>query len=171
MSPQTNPYMRFMSISAKPYYRYFKNIKQEVINVTNDWITGNNNIYPHTGSIWGIPIDAAIHRFNLLGVDLSLIYNIPHPTTQLGTREVYYIREERIEVPRNSIISFLHEYRHHMQKYDKQHYHDKEVDARGWSISLFAQAMPDAFDRAWREGRIWYLPPYSSNWRQEVGLT
>lgn len=149
-----------MSLTAKPYYSYFKNIKRSVVTMLPQFTTG----------LWSISNTDAFNRFNSLSTSLSVQYGIPVPSVQKGSREVYYVVQERIELPRISIISFLHEYRHHMQKYEKQHYLDKEDDARGWSISLFAQALPDIFDKAWKNGRIWYLPQYSPNWRQEVGL-
>lgn len=150
-----------MSLPAKPYYRYFKNIKQEVISSVAELSLG----------LWRLDQIAALDRLNTIGLRLSAIYHIPTILSlELGTREVYYYTG-RIELPKISLISFLHEYRHHMQiAGNKQHYRDKEDDARGWSISLFAQALPDMFDRAWQNGRIWYLPPYSANWRQEVDI-
>jgi hypothetical protein len=72
-------------------------------------------------------------------------------------REVYYPSEETIGLPKGSLVSFLHEFRHHMQKHRLQANPDIEEDARGWSISMFAEAEPDYFRAAWEDGRIMFM--------------
>ncbi len=94
--------------------------------------------------------------------EVSGVYAIATPSLIVATYEHYLIPAERIGLPKASLVSALHEYRHHMQKYRMGHYPDVEVDARAWSISAFYNALPEAFDKAWKEGRIWYLTPYSS---------
>lgn len=91
---------------------------------------------------------------------ISSVYGFPTPSLIEDTYEYYFISGERIGLPKVSLVSSLHEYRHHMQKKGRLRFSDVEVDARGWSISAFHYALPEDFDSAWRKGRIWYLPPY-----------
>lgn len=91
---------------------------------------------------------------------ISSVYGFPTPSLIEDTYEYYFIPLERIGLPKVSLVSCLHEYRHHMQKKGRKRFEDVEVDARGWSISAFHYALPEDFDSAWRRGRIWYLPPY-----------
>lgn len=92
---------------------------------------------------------------------ISSVYSFPIPSLIEDTYEYYFIPMERIGLPKVSLVSSLHEYRHHMQKYGRLRFQDIEIDARGWSISAFHYALPEDFDSAWRRGLIWYLPPYS----------
>jgi len=157
---------------SKKYYRFFRNLNEEAVDLIAAITEGNTASGAATVNIWKIENFEALLILRRTAEDLSEFYNIPPPAggVHFGSRECYWVVEERIEIPKISIISFLHEYRHHMQKYGKIHYRDKEDDARGWSISMFAYANPEKFDKAWRNNRIWYLPAYNPNWRQEVGL-
>ena len=91
---------------------------------------------------------------------ISSVYGFPVPTLYSNTHEVYWVGPETIYLPKVSLVSSLHEYRHHMQKYGRKRFEDIEVDARGWSISAFHYALPEEFDNAWKKGLIWFLPPY-----------
>jgi len=99
-----------------------------------------------------------------LMVELNRIYNLPIlPKLRRGSYEVYRqgVNPPIIELPKPSLVSFLHEFRHHMQIAGRrQRYPNREVDARAWSISAFHLALPEEFDNAWRKGLIWYMPPY-----------
>ena len=93
---------------------------------------------------------------------ISSVYGFPTPTLRSDTYECYWSGPETIYLPKVSLVSALHEYRHHMQKHGRLRFSDVEVDARGWSISAFHYALPEDFDSAWRRGLIWFLPPYGS---------
>jgi hypothetical protein len=95
-----------------------------------------------------------------LADNLASVYEMPAPSVEYNDREVYNHISETIGIPRPSLVSFLHEFRHHMQKYGRQANPDIEHDARGWSISMFATAEPEYFDRAWKAGRIMFMPAY-----------
>jgi len=110
--------------------------------------------------VWRSSREVGFNILRLMFAEISEVYNIPKPTLIVDTYEYYNIPSETIGLPRVSLVSALHEFRHHMQKYGMQHYRDIEVDARAWSISAFKLALPEDFERAWRAGRIWYLPPY-----------
>ncbi|GAH30908.1 unnamed protein product [marine sediment metagenome] len=91
---------------------------------------------------------------------ISSVYGFPTPSLIEDTYEYYFISGERIGLPKVSLVSSLHEYRHHMQKHGRLRFGDVEVDARGWSISAFHYALPEDFDSSWSRGLIWYLPPH-----------
>jgi len=91
---------------------------------------------------------------------ISSVYGFPTPSLIEDSYEYYFISGERIGLPKVSLVSSLHEYRHHMQKHGRLRFEDVEVDARAWSISAFNLALPEDFDSAWKRGLIWYLPPY-----------
>jgi len=110
--------------------------------------------------LWRVPEREGFEILRQLFRELSEIYNIPTPRLVKARYEHYHIPSETIGLPKVSLVSALHEFRHHMQKYGYQHYSDVEVDARAWSISAFYLALPEDFDRAWRRGRIWFMPRY-----------
>ena len=113
--------------------------------------------------LWSVTRQDETAGFDLLRKlcsQLSECYNLPIPSLKKGSYECYWIPGEHIELPKVSLVSFLHEYRHHMQKYNMQHYPDKEVDARAWSISCFYRTLPEDFDKAWREHKIWFMSPH-----------
>ena len=133
----------------------FTNIKQCALTAVTNIVS--------VDKLWSVARQNEEDGFELLrklGAQLSECYNIPNPKLKKGSYECYWIAAERIELPKVSLVSYLHEYQHHRQKYGAQHYEDHEVDARAWSISCFNYALPQEFDKAWREGKIWYLPPY-----------
>lgn len=92
-----------------------------------------------------------------LASQLADVYDVPKPEVKHDDREVYYRNSETIGLPNASLVSFLHEFRHHMQKHGRQANDDIEEDARGWSISMFAEAEPDYFQQAWEDGRIMFM--------------
>lgn len=91
---------------------------------------------------------------------ISSVYRFSTPSLIENTYEYYFVAGERIGLPKVSLVSSLHEYRHHMQKKGRLRFRDVEVDARAWSISAFHYSLPEDFDSAWRRGRVWYLPPH-----------
>ncbi|MBA7663267.1 hypothetical protein ES703_71306 [subsurface metagenome] len=110
--------------------------------------------------LWRVDQEEGFNLLRGMFGGLSGVYSITTPTLIEASYEHYLVPAQRIGLPRASLVSALHEYRHHMQKFNLGHYPDIEVDARAWSISAFYTALPTAFDKAWKEGRIWYLPPY-----------
>jgi hypothetical protein len=109
--------------------------------------------------------DEQLRLLGGLAADLAGVYGLTVPEVRWDSREVYYpagLVSERpvIGLPRASVVSLLHEFRHHMQRAGRQANPDAEEDARGWSISMFAEARPRAFDKAWRGGRVWFMPEH-----------
>lgn len=113
--------------------------------------------------LWRVSKEEGFDLIREMYEKISSVYGFPTPALVEDSREVYWVTPERIGLPKVSLVSSLHEYRHHMQKHQKQHYSDIEVDARGWSISAFHYALPEDFDSAWRRGLIWFLPQYGSD--------
>ena len=110
--------------------------------------------------VWRVPEQEGFRILREMFEEISAVYGIPTPSLVKSNYEHYLIPAERIGLPKVSLVSALHEFRHHMQKYGFQHYDDVEVDARGWSISAFRLALPEDFEKAWKRGRIWFMPPY-----------
>lgn len=110
--------------------------------------------------LWRVDKEEGFNLIREMFEKVSSVYGFSTPSLIEDTYEYYFISGERIGLPRVSLVSSLHEYRHHMQKKGRLRFSDVEVDARGWSISAFNYALPEDFDSAWRRGLIWYLPPY-----------
>lgn len=128
-----------------------------------DISSGTLEVIRHTVTergLWRVGKEEGFNLIREMYGKISSVYGFPVPTLTESTYEVYWVSPERIGLPKVSLVSSLHEYRHHMQKKGRQRFDDVEVDARGWSISAFNYSLPEDFDSAWRRGLIWYLPPY-----------
>jgi len=99
-----------------------------------------------------------------LNSTLSDIYKIERPEVRfvpeieglLWLVAPRYNRQKMHILLRNtSIVSFLHEYKHHMQ--EARHKPNNETVARGWSLSLFKQALPKLFEKSAKEGKISFV--------------
>jgi len=104
--------------------------------------------------LWRVGKEEGFELLREMFQRISESYEIPTPSLIEASYEHYLVPADRIGLPRVSLVSALHEYRHHMQKYSKQHYPDIEVDARAWSISAFHGAMPEAFESSWNAGKF-----------------
>lgn len=107
--------------------------------------------------------------------DVSRIYSIPVPTLVIGSEcgsGLYNRLTQTIELPKHSVVSLLHEFRHHMQaqgltrvRLDQTLYErftgesPVEHDARGWSLSLFYKVKPRLFEKSVRSGKIFFVEP------------
>lgn len=119
-------------------------------------------VYVKEKGLWRVSEEEGFSLLREMVAELSGVYGIPIPSLMKNSYNHYLVPSEAIGLPKVSLVSALHEYRHHMQKYGRQRYSDKEVDARGWSISVFHLALPEDFDSAWRRGLIWFMPPHPS---------
>lgn len=139
--------------SAAPHARYdrrFRNLHRRAVEAVDDALP----------ALWGLDRPDALDRLQALADDLSAVYDLPSPEVRYADRPYYAPGEAVLAVDKPSIVSFLHEYRHHMQAHGRQANDNIEEDARGWSISLFATAEPRHFRRAWERGSILFLPPF-----------
>jgi len=135
-----------------PYHTMFPDISRQTVEVVIDTVK--------TRGLWTLPQDQGFELLRSMYARFSQEYGMPTPRLHQDTYEFYMISAEDIGLPKVSLVSACHEYRHHMQKHGRKRFDDIEVDARAWSISLFHLALPEDFDRAWRRGKIWYMPPY-----------
>ena len=88
-------------------------------------------------------------------------YNIISPKIAVDKGHEYYQpHNDLIGLPKStSIISLLHELRHHIQFQADKCYkgHNKEEDARAWSLRVFKLACPNSFKRSIKRGNIMHI--------------
>jgi hypothetical protein len=96
--------------------------------------------------------------------EVSAIYGIETPTFRFDSSERMYKQtgggyyepsHNRITLFKKfSMVTFLHEFRHHMQHQMKLKLYkgDIEEDARAWSVSLFKCSTPKAYENSVRKG-------------------
>ena len=88
-------------------------------------------------------------------------YDITYPTLNIisNSRNYYQVRSETINLNKPSMVSMLHELRHHIQhKANKQYKdHNEEEDARAWSLRVFKLACPGSFKRSVKAGNIQHI--------------
>jgi hypothetical protein len=95
-----------------------------------------------------------------LGKKLCEIYKIAlHGEITYGDYEAYFFVRRSITLVRPSLISYLHEFRHHWQTVKGKRV-GSEPDARKWSLGAFRKAFPKAFDDAWKNNRLMWMPEY-----------
>ena len=146
---------------VKDYHLMFTTIKKKAVRCVKTAVSKDK--------LWRAESDEqAFEIIKKMFTSLSGVYDIPVPRLIRHSSEVYMRFNETVGLPHPSLVSALHEYRHHMQKYGMQAKRDIEVDARGWSISMFKTALPKSFDKAWRAGRVWYMPPHPQGSQTEI---
>lgn len=111
-------------------------------------------------ALWESDRDVALSLMDNLAGQLADVYDVPTPGVEYGPFPRYVPLDGRVYVDKPSVVSFLHEFRHHLQAHGHQRHSNSEEDARGWSVSVFAAAAPDDFDQAWRDGTIMFMPPH-----------
>lgn len=104
---------------------------------------------------------------------VSLIYKLPKPdlavkaTSYVGSG-FYSPRSNLIALPKPSIVTLLHEFRHAMQYWNRAGSHFRrgvgseergglEDDARAWSLSLYHSVAPRTFRKLARDGQIFFV--------------
>lgn len=89
------------------------------------------------------------------------IYGVSYPKKIIvgKRRNSYYPTEKTIYVENYSIISFLHELRHHMQNVKGLRYEGLtiEQDSRAFSMRLYALAVPKMFIKAVKGDKVLYI--------------
>jgi hypothetical protein len=103
---------------------------------------------------------------NIVKREVCRIYNIPEPVIRIGAEDApapnCYLPEGNgiLHLCNYSIVSFLHEFRHHMQKFVPRTKYDNlsiEEDARAWSLRVYHSACPRMFESAVKRGLIYYV--------------
>lgn len=106
--------------------------------------------------LWRLDEAEGFHLLRDLVNELSDIYGLPIPPVQRDGHSHYNWHIQRIYLDKPSLVSFLHEYRHHMQV--ERGVHDgSEHDARGWSLSVFKLALPRSFEHAKERGILKFV--------------
>ena len=105
-----------------------------------------------------------VEELRRLAAALSRIYKTPTPeivfnpaAVPAGAHACYQPMIKTITIKDTSIVSFLHEFRHHIQWIHKtEAYQNNEVerDAQAWACSVFYKASPGLFKTAVQQGRI-----------------
>ncbi|MCX7842169.1 MAG: hypothetical protein N2489_03745 [Clostridia bacterium] len=109
------------------------------------------------------------YKFELLGEMVKLMcqyYEAEASIIQKAESNGYDPTTKTMYLLNTSIISCLHELRHHLQHVigKRKEGLTAEQDAHAWSIRAFAKACPNMFLKAVKEGRIWALV-----WDEETG--
>lgn len=86
-------------------------------------------------------------------------YNIVCPEVSVADRNFYKPSSSFIGVTKGSMISMLHELRHHIQHKANKCYkgHNEEEDARAWSMRVFKLACPGSFRKSAKAGNIKHI--------------
>lgn len=137
--------------AVEEYHKTFQHLNQLAIDAVRE-IAGQG--------LWRLPDFEGFILLNQLAEKLNAIYELPTLRVELFPIEAYNPVSSVIGLPHVSMVSFLHEYRHHMRTNGIQHYDDVFKDVRGWSISLFRRACPASFRRSWMAGLIAFMPQY-----------
>lgn len=134
------------------YKDAYKNIKSEVIALVKDFI--------EVQKPWRGTEDEKKVKFMTLLQQLCVKYEITVPTLRVDANDEflqqahgsYDLDSDTISLPKYSLVTFLHEFKHMLQC--KQSKPNNEEVARGWSLSLFYQASPKAYETARRKGLL-----------------
>ena len=95
-----------------------------------------------------------------LAETLAHIYGAPVPKFNVGTVTFggfgsYDHPTETITCRNTSIVTFLHEFRHHLQNTTEVRIvANTEFDAQAWACSIFFRACPELYRKAVANGRI-----------------
>lgn len=98
---------------------------------------------------------------------VSAVYRCPIPGLRFNSSAqdcgggYYHPGLQEITLSHCSIVTLLHEYRHHLQHQPgfRSHIRGAEKDARAWSLSLFHRVAPRRFRRMVRARRILHTVP------------
>lgn len=89
---------------------------------------------------------------------LSHYFDTPEPKLVIdpACSPCYFHASKTIYIDKNSIVSFLHEWRHHWQLHHQKNL-GCEIDAREFSVSLYACAFPRTYARMVEQDRLIYF--------------
>jgi hypothetical protein len=134
------------------YKDKFTKIKPETIALVKDFIEVQRP--------WRGTDDEKKVKFNTLLNKLCAIYQLSVPRlvvdptnqTLIEAHGMYNLVNDTISLPKYSVVTFLHEFKHMMQH--KKNKQNTENIARGWSVSLFYRASPKHYRIAKRKGLL-----------------
>ena len=127
-------------------------VSKEVIKILRRYV--RDGFYRHSKEIQQ-------NEIRCIAKELSTLYGVPIPPIQFGgmLSNSYSIMTGEIRLTNTSLISFLHEYRHHLQRKLGVRYRDLtlEQDARAWSMRVFSKAFPNMFEKAVKQRRVHHV--------------
>lgn len=105
---------------------------------------------------------AALAAFEAWLAKVSRVYGVGAPRLFVGSVETlasgygcYIPTGNAVHLPKFSVVTLAHEFRHAWQYQKGRHVGDEE-DARGWSVSLVYRADPRFYRRAVARGMLVY---------------
>lgn len=140
------------------YSKVYKNIKGEVIEETRQLV--KNGFWKSEMSVedkMKICVKWLQAASQIYGVEIpSLKFNPSAARYNRTGGGIYTPHLKEITIYKKfSLVTLLHEFRHHMQ-YEiedlKLYKGDLEHDARAWSVSLYKLALPESYKRACENG-------------------
>lgn len=145
-------------MSPKPYFLQFSNFKIDTLLATRA-------LFAH--KLFRQSDTSKLARFETWLIDVSRIYGVSTPTLLIGNTEqahgsgVYHPGSQAIVLPKLSVVTLFHEFRHHLQSKGVVQVPRSigaiEDDARAWSMSLYYQVKPKLFTKAVEENKIFFV--------------
>jgi len=140
---------------SKPYHKRFTRFNPRTIQATKTLYRG-----------WSTKTDDEKWEASRAWLDaVTEIYHAPTVAFQPnGDSDYYMIHQKKIVMKKPSIITLLHEFRHHLQyTVGSEMIGGDEPDARAWSLSLYYRIAPITFRRLARENQIIHVGPDLTN--------
>ena len=133
-------------VSVLNYKDQFKNFGPEIIQATENLISAKPWLWNPNALVQWLKDVGAIYRLQCPALIID---------PGFGTVGCYIQELNLIILPKCSIFTLLHEFRHAWQHQTQQFISDEE-DARGWSCSLVYQTKPKFFENAVRKGLVFF---------------
>lgn len=145
-----------------PYHVQMQRIRRDVVDRVKHFIYEE---YPYRGED-----QEREEKYKRLLQDICQIYGMRTPTLNVSDPEhamgsgYYDQSRNHIEMPKWSVVTLLHEFRHCMQSQrddarNRAASHGAEPDARAWSLSLVYKAAPERLMRMVRQGIVFFVSP------------
>ena len=140
---------------SKPYHKRFTRFKPETLVATKrlrrGWSTKTEQQRWQASREWLATVSA--------------IYGVPPVELNTSTgADCYKVRSQTIYMSKPSIITLLHEFRHHLQfTVGPEGIVGSEPDARAWSLSLYYRVAPRTLRLLAQQDRIFHLTPNMTN--------
>lgn len=144
------------------YHLRYRNLDHRIIAATQSLLDARTSALPapQAQAEFQSWLDTAARIYRVPGVRLRIV----PPAHCHGYGQ--YLAPGTILMPRYSITTLLHEFRHHLQAHGRpliartgDLWQDEEDDARAWSLSLYHAARPQLLARLVRQGKILHLTP------------
>ena len=140
----------------KPYHKRFTRFDRRTLVITKELRRG-----------WSISTNQQKWaKMNRWLEDATRIYKAPAVSLYVGDGDYYRPGRARIVMIKPSIITLLHEFRHHLQHTvapEGTLMSDIEDDARAWSLSLYHQIAPRTLRRLAEQNKVFHLTPDMKN--------